>query len=112
MRNPSYYDVRLFTLDLVEDRSEIRRIRRDAKMIEYLQPGLRQAFQVFGVERGRPSGIFAHHHGGFHVQAVNKKVLGGSAGQFRDAGRGQITVEGVFEIVVILSDVWGNDVGG
>ena len=85
MRDAGDDDVRLLALDLVEDRSEVGCIGREADVVEHLEPDLRQAGLVAGVERRRPGGVFAHDHRGLHLEAVDQHVLGGVAHQPRSA---------------------------
>ena len=80
-------------------------------MVEDFEPDLRQAGLVAGVERPCPGGVLAHDHGGLHLEAVDQHVLGGVAHQPRQRARGQIAVERVFVVLVILGDVLRDHVG-
>ena len=79
-------------------------------MVEHLDADLGQAFQIFGIERNGPGGILAHHHRGLHVQAFGADDLEAVADAVGDEGGGEIAVEGVFEVVVIVMHALGDDV--
>ena len=80
-------------------------------MVENLEPDLRQAFLVAGVERRRPGGVLAHDHRRLHFEPIDQHVLGGVAREPRQRARGQVAMEGVFVVLVVLGDVLGDDVG-
>ena len=112
MGNAGDDHIGLFALDLIEDRREIRRIGGDADVVEDLEPDIRQAFQVFGIERRGPGRIFAHDDGRLHLQLADEQILGRCTYGIGNAGRGRIAVERIFEMLVILGDILGDDVGG
>ena len=80
-------------------------------MVEHFEPDLRQAGLVAGVERPRPGRVLAHDHGRLHLEAVDQHVLGGVAHEPRERARGQVAVERVFVVLVVLGDVLRDDVG-
>ena len=49
--------VRMGILDLMEDRCEITGVRIKSDVIEHLQAGFGQAFEIGGVERRGPGGV-------------------------------------------------------
>ncbi len=81
-------------------------------MVKDLQPDRRQAFQIAVIERLGPGGILADHDGGLHLERLDQQILGCVADQLGELARGQIAVERVFVVLVILGDVLGDDVGG
>ena len=111
MRDAGDDHVRFLPLDLVEDRGEVGGVGREADVVENFKPDLRQAGLVAGVERRRPGGVLAHDHRRLHLEAVDQHVLGGVADEPGERARGQVAVEGVFVVLVVLGDVLGDDVG-
>ena len=81
-------------------------------MIQNLQPDLRQAFLVAGVERRRPRRVFAEDDGGLHLAVADKNVLGAVADRQRQCRRGQIAVERVLVLLVIGVNALADLVGG
>ena len=111
MGNTGDHHIRLGGLDLVEDRREVGGIRREADVIEHLQPDLGQAFLVSDVERFGPGGVLAHDDRRLHVLLVHQEFLGGIADRERKRGRGQIAVEGIFVLLVIRMHALADLVG-
>src|SRR6202035_1535297 len=63
------------------------------------------------VERLGPGGVLAHDDGGLHVLLFDQQFLGGVADRQRQRGRGQITVEGVFVLLIVVVDAFEDLVG-
>ena len=59
-----------------EDRGEITGVRIEANMIEHLQAGFRQAFEIACVEGRGPGGILAHHYCGLQMERSDQHVFG------------------------------------
>ena len=68
MADTSDNHVRMRVFDLTEDGREIGRVRIEADMIEHLQSGFRQAFEITGVEWSGPGGVLTHNNGGLQMK--------------------------------------------
>ena len=99
-------------LDLMEDRREIGGIGIEADVVEHLEAGFRQAFEVALVERLGPGRVLAHDHGGLHVQGFDQEIVGVVADRLGEVRGSEIAVEGVFEMVVVVVDMLGDLVAG
>src|ERR1700729_1984580 len=95
-------------LDLMEERREIGGVRIEANMVEYLQASFRQAFEIAGVERRGPGGVFADDYRGLEMQGTDQDVFGGVADCLRDEGGREPAVKGVFVVVVVVVYGLGN----
>ena len=104
--------VGLGRLDLVVDRGEVARIRREPDVLHHLEPGLGQAFLVGRVQRTGPGGVLAHDRGGFRLEQPDQRLLGRVADRLRQGVRSQVAVEGVAVARVVLVDGDADLVGG
>ena len=96
-------DVRMRVFDLMEERGKISGVWIEANMIEHLQPGFRQAFEIAGVERRGPGGIFAHHYSGLQMERTDQHVFGVVADSLRIERGCEPAVKGVFVMVVVIA---------
>jgi hypothetical protein len=81
-------------------------------VIDNLQPNLGQASLIPGVERPGPRGVLAEDRRRLHVISVDQHVLGRIAGRLRQERGGEVALEEVFQVRVVVVDALGDVVAG
>jgi len=81
-------------------------------MVEHLQAGLGQAFEIAGIERRGLGGVLAHDNGGLKMEGTDQHVLDVVADHLCDDGGRQEAMKSVFEVVIIVADCLGDQIAG
>ena len=81
-------------------------------MVDDVHAGFREAGLVADVERLGPGRVLAHDRDVLELETVDQQILGRVADELGLRGRGQIAVEGVLVLLVVVMDRLRDLVGG